>query len=211
MQQRGWDVTYLPVAKDGLIRLEQLEAAMRPDTALVSIMYVNNEIGARLPCLGLGCSWELLHAHVGCHLGPSMRCQRCANRSWLMLYGVCCLIDTANSSIVRHARLLDHAPQLRTTLTLDVSAGLLSEAVWESIHLLLREQVWCSPWRRSANSAAGTRCSSTRTRRRPLGRCGRKNIPSRLLCSLSNQVVSHQPPPAALLHTGGEKTEGPQI
>ena len=45
MQQRGWDVTYLPVRQDGMIDLGQLEAAIRPDTALVSVMYVNNEIG----------------------------------------------------------------------------------------------------------------------------------------------------------------------
>ena len=47
MQQRGWDVTYLPVAQNGLVDPAQLEAAIRPDTALVSVMYVNNEIGAR--------------------------------------------------------------------------------------------------------------------------------------------------------------------
>jgi Aminotransferase class-V len=45
LQQRGFDVTYLPVGKDGLLNLEELEAAFRPDTALVSIMAVNNEIG----------------------------------------------------------------------------------------------------------------------------------------------------------------------
>ena len=40
------DVTYLPVRQDGLIDLEQLEASIRPDTAIVSVMTVNNEIGA---------------------------------------------------------------------------------------------------------------------------------------------------------------------
>ncbi len=49
MQQRGWDVTYLPVKKDGLIDLDQLREAIRPDTAIVSVMYVNNEIGAPPP------------------------------------------------------------------------------------------------------------------------------------------------------------------
>ena len=49
MQQRGWDVTYLPVKKDGLIDVDQLREAIRPDTAIVSVMYVNNEIGASPP------------------------------------------------------------------------------------------------------------------------------------------------------------------
>lgn len=40
-----WEVTYLPVSSDGLISLEELEKAIRPDTALVSVMYINNEIG----------------------------------------------------------------------------------------------------------------------------------------------------------------------
>ena len=45
LQQRGFEVTYLPVKKDGLIDMKQLEDAIRPDTALVSVMMVNNEIG----------------------------------------------------------------------------------------------------------------------------------------------------------------------
>ena len=49
MQQRGWDVTYLPVKTDGLVDLDQLHDAIRPDTAIVSVMYVNNEIGESSP------------------------------------------------------------------------------------------------------------------------------------------------------------------
>ncbi|CAN0917674.1 Cysteine desulfurase, mitochondrial [Linum grandiflorum] len=45
LQQEGFDITYLPVNTDGLVDLEKLRAAIRPDTGLVSIMAVNNEIG----------------------------------------------------------------------------------------------------------------------------------------------------------------------
>lgn len=54
LQQRGWDVTYLPVEKDGRVNLDQLQEAIRPDTALVSVMAVNNEIGVRQPLQEIG-------------------------------------------------------------------------------------------------------------------------------------------------------------
>ncbi|GIL81259.1 hypothetical protein Vretimale_1181 [Volvox reticuliferus] len=54
LQQRGWDVTYLPVQPDGLLDLSVLEAGIRPDTALVSVMAVNNEIGVVQPLKEIG-------------------------------------------------------------------------------------------------------------------------------------------------------------
>ncbi|GLC41527.1 Cysteine desulfurase, mitochondrial [Pleodorina starrii] len=54
LQQRGWDVTYLPVRPDGLLDASTLEAAIRPDTALVSVMAVNNEIGVVQPLKEIG-------------------------------------------------------------------------------------------------------------------------------------------------------------
>jgi len=50
----GWDVTYLPVNEDGLINLAELESAIRPDTALISVMFVNNEIGVIQPMEEIG-------------------------------------------------------------------------------------------------------------------------------------------------------------
>eukprot|EP00928_Gymnodinium_smaydae_P056157 TRINITY_DN39585_c0_g1_i1.p1 TRINITY_DN39585_c0_g1~~TRINITY_DN39585_c0_g1_i1.p1 ORF type:complete len:441 (+),score=80.51 TRINITY_DN39585_c0_g1_i1:81-1403(+) len=50
----GWTVTYLGVDKDGLVDLKELEAAIRPDTALVSVMHVNNEIGVVQPVEEIG-------------------------------------------------------------------------------------------------------------------------------------------------------------
>lgn len=49
LEEQGFFVTYLSVDAHGHIRLEELEAAIRPETILVSIMYVNNEIGAVQP------------------------------------------------------------------------------------------------------------------------------------------------------------------
>lgn len=54
LQDEGFDVTYLPVQSNGLVKIEDLEAAMRPDTALVSIMTVNNEIGVIQPMKEIG-------------------------------------------------------------------------------------------------------------------------------------------------------------
>ncbi|KAL2491571.1 Cysteine desulfurase [Abeliophyllum distichum] len=45
LQQEGFKVTYLPVKPDGLVDLEKLRTSIRPDTGLVLVMMVNNEIG----------------------------------------------------------------------------------------------------------------------------------------------------------------------
>ena len=50
----GFEVTLLPVHTDGLVRPEDLLAALRPDTALVSVMFANNEIGTIQPIAELG-------------------------------------------------------------------------------------------------------------------------------------------------------------
>ena len=54
LQEEGFEVTYLPVQHNGVIDLNELEAAIRPDTALVSIMTVNNEIGVIQPMKEIG-------------------------------------------------------------------------------------------------------------------------------------------------------------
>ncbi|MCL6544227.1 MAG: IscS subfamily cysteine desulfurase [Bryobacteraceae bacterium] len=54
LQQSGFEVTYLPVDRDGLIDLELLRRSIRPDTILVSIMHANNEIGVLQPLAEIG-------------------------------------------------------------------------------------------------------------------------------------------------------------
>lgn len=49
LQEMGFEVTYLPVNSKGLVDLNQVEKALRPDTALISVMMVNNEIGVIQP------------------------------------------------------------------------------------------------------------------------------------------------------------------
>ncbi|EME27196.1 cysteine desulfurase [Galdieria sulphuraria] len=54
LQQNGFEVTYLPVNKEGLVSLEDVKNAIRPDTVLVSVMMVNNEIGVIQPVEEIG-------------------------------------------------------------------------------------------------------------------------------------------------------------
>ncbi|XP_055353724.1 cysteine desulfurase-like [Paramacrobiotus metropolitanus] len=55
LEGEGFDITYMPVQKSsGLISLSELEKAIRPDTSLVSVMFVNNEIGVKQPMKELG-------------------------------------------------------------------------------------------------------------------------------------------------------------
>ncbi|KAM0850739.1 hypothetical protein ACQ4PT_052884 [Festuca glaucescens] len=66
LQQEGFDVTYLPVRPDGLVDVAQLADAIRPDTGLVSVMAVNNEIGVVQPLEEIGrlCRDKGVHFHT---------------------------------------------------------------------------------------------------------------------------------------------------
>lgn len=54
LEKQGYDVTYIDVTKDGIIDVEKLKKAVRKDTALVSVMFVNNETGVIQPIKEIG-------------------------------------------------------------------------------------------------------------------------------------------------------------
>lgn len=54
LEKRGYEITYIDVDEDGMIKLEELKKAIRPDTILISVMYANNEIGTIQPIAEIG-------------------------------------------------------------------------------------------------------------------------------------------------------------
>ncbi|KQW36251.1 cysteine desulfurase IscS [Rhizobacter sp. Root404] len=66
LERQGFEVTYLDVQEDGLVDLAKLEAAIRPDTILISVLFVNNEIGViqDIPTIGKMCRERGIIFHV---------------------------------------------------------------------------------------------------------------------------------------------------
>jgi len=66
LERQGFEATYLDVKEDGLLDLDVLKAAIRPDTILISVMYVNNEIGViqDIPTIGALCREKGIIFHV---------------------------------------------------------------------------------------------------------------------------------------------------
>ncbi len=66
LERQGFEVTYLDVGEDGLVDFEAFKAALRPDTILASVMFVNNEIGVvqDIPALGALCREKGIIFHV---------------------------------------------------------------------------------------------------------------------------------------------------
>lgn len=60
LEKKGFEVTYLDVDENGLVKLEELEKAIRPDTILISVMFANNEIGTIQPIAEIG---KIAHEH----------------------------------------------------------------------------------------------------------------------------------------------------
>jgi len=66
LERQGFEVTYLAVQEDGLLDLDAFKAALRPDTILASVMFVNNEIGViqDIPAIGAMCRERGIIFHV---------------------------------------------------------------------------------------------------------------------------------------------------
>jgi cysteine desulfurase len=66
MERQGFEVSYLDVKEDGMLDMEALKAAIRPDTILISVMFVNNEIGViqDIPAIGALCREKGIIFHV---------------------------------------------------------------------------------------------------------------------------------------------------
>lgn len=58
LESQGWQVTYVDPDSDGVVAAEAVIAALRPDTAMVSVMAVNNEVGTRQPIRAIGAACE---------------------------------------------------------------------------------------------------------------------------------------------------------
>ncbi|PKI83842.1 Nfs1p [Malassezia vespertilionis] len=69
LQEKGFEITYLPVRSNGIVNIDDLKAALRPTTAVVSIMTVNNEIGVIQPIKEIGQLLKTYGAELAKELG----------------------------------------------------------------------------------------------------------------------------------------------
>jgi cysteine desulfurase len=68
LEKRGWEVTRLPAYEDGIVRLEDVRDALRPDTVLITVMLANNEIGTIQPVAEIGDLVRSIRARGNRHL-----------------------------------------------------------------------------------------------------------------------------------------------
>src|SRR5688572_19260536 len=67
LEQEGFEATYLPVDSQGFVSVDDLRAALRPDTTVVSIMYANNEVGTIEPVAELAAAVKEFDRHIVFH------------------------------------------------------------------------------------------------------------------------------------------------
>lgn len=68
LETQGFRVTYLPVGRDGLVRVEDVKNALTADTILVSVMHTNNEIGAVQPIAEIGATLKQFNPNILFHV-----------------------------------------------------------------------------------------------------------------------------------------------
>ena len=68
LEKEGWEITRLPVYEDGIVRIEDVRAALRPETVLITVMLANNEIGTIQPVAEIGAHVRELRAEGRRHL-----------------------------------------------------------------------------------------------------------------------------------------------
>jgi cysteine desulfurase len=68
LEKRGWEITRLPVYDDGIVRLDDVRQALRPETVLITVMLANNEIGTIQPIAEIGALVNELRARGNRHL-----------------------------------------------------------------------------------------------------------------------------------------------
>jgi cysteine desulfurase len=67
LEREGFEATYLPVDGEGFVSVDDLRAALRPDTTVVSIMYANNEVGTVEPIAELAAAVKAVDGHIVFH------------------------------------------------------------------------------------------------------------------------------------------------
>lgn len=96
LKEEGFEVTLLPVHENGIVRVEDLRTALRDDTALVTVMFANNEIGTLQPVAELAALCRekgvLFHTDAVQAVGP---CARWISRAWA---SICCPCRRTNST-----------------------------------------------------------------------------------------------------------------
>jgi len=76
LEKLGWaTVTYLPVDKNGLVKIDDVEKAIRPETVLVSIMFVNNEMGVIQPIAEIGKLIKKINSKIFFHTDATQAVQ----------------------------------------------------------------------------------------------------------------------------------------
>jgi len=83
LEKEGFEVTYLPVDKYGIVDLDTLEKSLRPETILVSVMYANNEIGTIQPINEI--SKVIRVSRVASHVSPALHTDAAAAAEYLDL------------------------------------------------------------------------------------------------------------------------------